>query len=187
MKFHLILLSFILIFKNDIFYSQINFSSNTVMIFDSITNNKNWKTVDDVVMGGISSSKFFLNEKGNAVFKGNVSTQNNGGFSSVRNTLSTFNIKKFTCFVIRLKGDGKNYQFRVKSSKYDYHSFKYVFSTNSNWQEIVIPFENLEPSYRGRKLDMPNFSNEFLEEVGFLISNKKEEKFELEINYIKLK
>jgi len=34
---------------------------------------------------------------------------------------------------------------------------------------------------------MPNFSNEFLEEVGFLISNKKEEKFELEINYIKLK
>ena len=69
MNYNLLLLSYILIFKNDIFYFQTNFSSNSVMIFDSITNNKNWKTVDDVVMGGISSSKFFLNEKGNAVFK----------------------------------------------------------------------------------------------------------------------
>ena len=189
MNYKLLFLSFFLIFKNDLSYSQTQFSKSKEMLvdFNSLKSNHNWTIVDDVVMGGLSSSEIILNDQGNAVFKGSVSTENYGGFSSVRSTIPSINLKNFNCFVIRIKGDGKNYQFRVKSNQNDKHSYKYTFSTNSSWQEIVIPFKNLEPTFRGRKLNLPNFTNKFLEEIGFLISNKTDENFELEIDYIKLK
>ena len=81
--------------------------------------------------------------------------------------------------------DGKAYQFRVKSSMYDSHSYKFIFETNSNWQIIQIPFNLLSPSFRGRDLKIPNFSGNNVEEIGFLIANKKEEDFQLKIDYIK--
>jgi NADH dehydrogenase [ubiquinone] 1 alpha subcomplex assembly factor 1 len=42
------------------------------------------------------------------------------------------------------------------------------------------------PSFRGRKLDMPNYPAKVLEEVVILISNKKAERFSLEIDKITL-
>jgi len=35
--------------------------------------------------------------------------------------------------------------------------------------------EGLYPSFRGRKLDLPNFSHDYIEEIVFLIGNKKPE------------
>ena len=62
-----------------------NLTNNTVIFdFDKDSNLKNWKIVDDVVMGGKSSGHFELNDDGHAVFYGNISLENNGGFSSVR-------------------------------------------------------------------------------------------------------
>jgi hypothetical protein len=43
------------------------------------------------------------------------------------------------------------------------------------------------PSFRGRKLDAPNFSHDSIEEIVFLIGNKKNERFELIIDKIALK
>lgn len=56
--------------------------------FTSSTDIKTWYIVDDVVMGGRSSGTFTLNEDGHGVFAGNVSLENNGGFSSVRDRKS---------------------------------------------------------------------------------------------------
>ena len=71
--------------------------------------------VDDVVMGGRSSGTFELNSKGFGVFKGKVSLENNGGFSSLRYQSKRISINKHTNIVIKLRGDGKAYQFRIKS------------------------------------------------------------------------
>ena len=56
------------------------------MIFDftNQANLKQWKIVDDVVMGGVSSGKISINEDGHGQFEGTVSLENNGGFSSLR-------------------------------------------------------------------------------------------------------
>ncbi len=48
-----------------------------------------WGALDDVVMGGVSQGSFFLRDQ-QAVFAGNVSTDNSGGFSSVRTKNSRF-------------------------------------------------------------------------------------------------
>ena len=159
-----------------------------MMIFDFDKNSKirDWRIVDDVVMGGVSKSNITINKGGNGVFSGHVSLDNNGGFSSVRHQFNSLNVSSYNKFIIRIKGDGKNYQFRVKSKLNEYHSYKYEFSTNKTWQIIEIPFDELKATFRGRLLDMDSFSNIILEEIGFLISNKKEEYFQLEIDFIKL-
>ena len=154
--------------------------------FDKSADINKWRIVDDVVMGGVSESEIEINKDGDGVFSGHVSLDNNGGFSSVRCQFRNLNISAYSKFIIRIKGDGKSYQFRVKSKLNEYHSYKYEFVSDGNWQTIEIPFKELKATFRGRMLNMPSFSNDVLEEIGFLISNKKEEDFELTIDYIKV-
>ena len=52
--------------------------------FNKNSDLKEWRIVNDDVMGGISSSNLEINNEGNGVFKGIISTTNNGGFSSIR-------------------------------------------------------------------------------------------------------
>ena len=161
---------------------------NTIAIFDFNKNSEisNWSITDDVVMGGKSSGNFYLNSDGFGVFEGFVSLENNGGFSSIRYRDDLIKISNQNMIRIHLKGDGKNYQFRVKVNASDYYSYIYSFGTTGAWEIIEIPFEELPPSFRGRKLNLPNFSSTYIEEIGFLIGNKKNEKFELTLDKIEL-
>ena len=88
--------------------------------------------------------------------------------------------------MIRLKGDGKRYQFRTKSNRYERHAYIYYFETTGNWQTIEIPLLKMYPTFRGRRLDIPNYPAEQLEQIAFLIANKKAESFELKIDWIGL-
>lgn len=145
-----------------------------------------WSVVDDVVMGGRSDGNFSINGGGNAVFEGIVSLENNGGFSSVRYRFDQKMVSDFSHATIRLKGDGKRYQFRVKSDKYDRHSYIYYFQTSKQWETVVIPLADMTPSFRGITLNMPNYPVKVLEEITFLIANKNQENFRLEIDKITL-
>jgi len=164
-------------------------SLSNKIIFDFNTNSSinNWIIVDDVVMGGRSLGDFELNNKGNGVFSGSISLENNGGFSSVRYRFEKLILEKFKTIVLKIKGDGKNYQFRIKHKSSDYASYITSFSSSGEWQEIEIPIKSMYPSFRGRKLDEPNFNHEFIEEITFLIANKKNEDFKLLIDKIELK
>ncbi|WP_245892026.1 CIA30 family protein [Polaribacter glomeratus] len=162
-------------------------SSKIIFDFNKKSNLQNWVIVDDVVMGGESSGSFKLNEDGFGVFQGRISLDNNGGFSSLRYRFQKIAIDDNTQIVIKLKGDGKNYQFRIKSNSGDYYSYILPFSTSGEWQEIKIPLKEMYPSFRGRRLDQPNFSDDAIEEVTFLIGNKKNENFKLLLDTIELK
>ena len=154
--------------------------------FDKKSDMSDWYVVDDVVMGGRSDGNLVLNDEGHAVFHGDVSLENNGGFSSVRMRFPEKNVKKYSRAILRVKGDGKRYQFRVKTSSRDYQSYIQYFQTTGDWQEIEITLADLYPTFRGRRLDLPNFPGESMEEVTFLIANKKAESFRLEIDRLHL-
>jgi hypothetical protein len=162
-------------------------ASPMIYDFNKTSDIKNWIIIDDVVMGGKSSGSFTLNSDGYGVFMGDISLENNGGFSSVRYRFEKILINKSTKISIRIKGDGKKYQFRIKSNSGDYYSYISPFSTTGEWQEIEIPLKDMYPSFRGRKLDQPNFSSDAIEEITFLIGNKNKEKFQLLIDTIELK
>jgi hypothetical protein len=154
--------------------------------FNTSSNINTWQVVDDVVMGGRSAGEFYLDQKGNGVFKGEISLENNGGFSSVRYRFEKANTKNYTKVTLRVKGDGKKYQFRIKNKASDSYSYITTFSTTKDWETISLNLLDMYPSFRGRILDMPNYDKANLEEIAFLIGNKKAEKFELKIDFIKL-
>lgn len=159
----------------------------SLMLYDFSQNSSksDWQIVDDVVMGGRSDGNFSINEAGNGLFEGKVSLENNGGFSSLRHDLNA-KVGNNTKVKITLKGDGKTYQFRIKSSYYERHSYIAEFQTTGDWQEIVIPLSSMYPAFRGRKLSIPNFNSDQIREIAFLIGNKKPESFRLEISKIEL-
>ena len=154
--------------------------------FDTSSNINTWQVVDDGVMGGVSAGQFYLDSSGMGVFKGEVSLENNGGFSSVRYRFKTINTKNHTKIVLRVKGDGKRYQFRVKHKASDRYSYVINFVTTTKWQTITLALQDMVPSFRGRMLEMPNYNHTGIEEVAFLIANKKAERFVLEIDSISL-
>jgi len=159
---------------------------NTMMLFNFTkdANMQNWYVVDDSVMGGVSAGKMDVNDEGHGLFQGHVSLDNNGGFSSIKYNAGKTKLQGYSKFVIALKGDGKAYQFRVKTKSSQYYSYIASFNTTNQWQTIEIPFSSMVPSFRGRTLDMANFPGDSLEEIGFLVGNKKEEDFKLAIDYI---
>jgi NADH dehydrogenase [ubiquinone] 1 alpha subcomplex assembly factor 1 len=161
---------------------------NTQIIFDfnKDSNTKDWKISDDVVMGGRSSSSFKLSPDGFGLFEGTVSLENNGGFSSVRYRFNKLQVTDSRSIILKIKGDGKNYQLRVKNNSNSSYSYIIPFATSGVWQEIEIPLKDMYPSFRGRKLNLPNFSHDSIEEIVFLIGNKKPEKFKLLIDKIEL-
>jgi hypothetical protein len=161
--------------------------STIIFDFDQNSDISNWYVVDDVVMGGRSGGSFEIGPEGYAIFSGEVSLENNGGFSSVRYNLRKMDVTPYSSIAIRLKGDGKQYQFRVKSDRYERWSYINQFQTKGEWETIEIPLEDLYPSFRGMKLDRPNFSGEKIEEIAFLIGNKKAETFRLELDSIVLR
>lgn len=158
----------------------------TLFDFTPASNIRDWVTVDDTVMGGVSSGNFYLNDAGQGVYTGKVSLENNGGFSLLRYRMPTIRVEGYTKVILRLKGDGKRYQFRAKTSDGDRHSYVGHFTTTGAWEEVAIDLSGLSPQFRGRKLDLPNYPAELLSELAILIGNKKEEKFVLLLDWIKL-
>lgn len=167
-------------------FVSIFIQSMTLFQFTSDSDISNWRILDDVVMGGRSNGNFKLNSNGHGEYSGEVSIENNGGFSSLRYYFDTVNSSDYSKFKIRVKGDGKTYQFRVKDAQSNRYSYIHEFKTSEEWQIIEIPFSSMYASFRGYRLDIPNFKGNQMEEIAFLIGNKKEERFKLLIDKITL-
>ncbi|GAA4230514.1 CIA30 family protein [Postechiella marina] len=156
----------------------------TLFKFNKTSNIKNWKTINDGVMGGVSTGIFYLNEEGHGVYKGHISLQNNGGFSSLKYSFNTLNTEQHSKIILKVKGDGKTYQFRIKHKSSDRHSYIAYFNTSNKWQTICFNLSEMHPKFRGRKVNIPNYNKTNIEEIAFLIGNKKNETFKLLIDSI---
>ncbi len=130
-----------------------------------------WDALDDVVMGGVSQSTFFLKKQMSsnlssldpiseptqyALFTGSVSTENSGGFSSVRtqNFEPAFDFSGWTGLRLRVKGDGQRYKFILRNSAgWDSPGYIYGFDTEAGvWLDVVVPFVELVPTFRAKSV-----------------------------------
>ncbi len=114
-----------------------------------------WGAVDDIVMGGVSESTIRL-VNNSAVFSGNVSTANSGGFVSVRtrNFDTPLDLSNYNAIDLRVIGDGKRYKFILRNeTKWDSMAYCYSFDTVYNTpMTIRIPFDALIPVFRAKTL-----------------------------------
>lgn len=133
-----------------------------------------WGALDDVVMGGVSASNMQLLDK-TAVFTGNVSTANSGGFASVRtkNFEPPVNLSGYTGVELRVKGDGQRYKIFLRTdSKWDGLGYSYSFDTLANtWINIRIPFTDLVPVFRAKIVkDAPTISPSSIASLQLMLS-----------------
>ncbi len=115
-----------------------------------------WGTLDDVVMGGVSQSGLSLDAQGRAIFAGDVSVENSGGFASVRtkNFEPPFNFSGWEGLRLRLKGDGQRYKFILRNSDgWDSPAYVYGFDTERDvWLSIDIPFAEMVSTFRAKSI-----------------------------------
>ena len=147
-----------------------------------------WRIVNDGVMGGLSSSDMELTEDGTALFTGFVSLDNNGGFASVRATFPSLDLSQYQGVTLRVRGDGRSYQLRFRmDGSFDGVAHASAFDTvPGEWTEIDLPFEGFQPTFRGR---VPRGAGPLdpsrIRQMTFLIGDKKEGPFSLEIALVK--
>ncbi|XP_024160064.1 protein HIGH CHLOROPHYLL FLUORESCENCE PHENOTYPE 173, chloroplastic isoform X1 [Rosa chinensis] len=119
-----------------------------------------WGALDDVVMGGVSESTFLIDPNGSenggptGLFKGVVSTANNGGFTSIRtkNLSTPEDLSAYDGLELRLKGDGRRYKLIVRTSgDWDTVGYTAGFDTvKDQWQTVRLPFSSLRPIFRAK-------------------------------------
>ena len=156
--------------------------------FTTSTNSPVWQIVNDDVMGGISTSLFQILTNGGAAFSGVVSLENNGGFASVRSSPVRQNLSRLDAFVVRLRGDGRRYKFTVRTETgFNTPIYQCAFATKrGEWEEHQLPFKEFVPTFRGRVLtDVPPLDPARITSVGFLISDKQDGSFQLEVAWIR--
>ena len=119
----------------------------------SETLGRTWGALDDVVMGGVSASSLQPHSDG-ALFTGYVSTDNSGGFASVRtrNFEPPMNLAGYTGVELSVKGDGQRYKFFVRdSATWDSMAYAYSFDTVADqWMIVRVPFAEMIPVSRAR-------------------------------------
>jgi Complex I intermediate-associated protein 30 (CIA30) len=132
-------------------------TDNQLELFDfthpTIDLQSTWGAVDDVVMGGVSESGMRL-KADVAVFSGNVSIENSGGFASVRtrNFEPSLNLNNYQGIELYVKGDGQRYKIFVRTeTKWDGVGYAYSFDTIADeWMTIQVPFADLVPIFRAK-------------------------------------
>jgi hypothetical protein len=135
-------------------------------------------------MGGVSSGGIESTAEGSMLFEGVVSLENNGGFASIRSKPGAWKLDSHDGIVIRLRGDGKRYKLNLRSdSAFDGILYRVPFETREGeWQELRFSFSEFRASFRGRAVpDAPPLDPARIVSFGFLISDKQEGPFRLEI------
>ena len=152
-----------------------------------------WVTVLDGVMGGRSSGDFQL-VGGRMDFRGVLNT-NGGGFSSVRTGDQSMDLTGYRGLRLRVRADGRSYSLRVRQSGLRGGvSYRASFPTRPSapgdaqepgpWQTNFVPFTDLTPQWRGRKLDLPPLDPSKVIGLGITMSDGRDGPFRIELDEI---
>lgn len=147
-----------------------------------------WRITDDGVMGGKSAGRFTLH-KDHAIFSGNISRENNGGFSSVYRTISPLE-KALKTVSIKVKGDGLTYQLRLSVNIDGYRlAYKHNFTTMVDQQaQFSFLLTDFQATFRGRNIpNAPILLSENIIEMGFLVTRETAGPFSLAIEGVDFK
>lgn len=144
----------------------------------------NWRSINDGVMGGRSAGAMVTAADG-LKFRGDLSLENNGGFSSVR-SLVRRDLSAMTHVRLDVRGDGREYQFRIRQSRrFDGVAWRSTFIAEDQWTVIDLPLDDFTPVFRGRIIrNAGPVVPADIEQIGFLLADGRPGDFELDIRRI---
>jgi hypothetical protein len=123
--------------------------------FDTAASVADFSAIDDRVMGGRSASRLRHDPAGHAIFEGEVSLADGGGFASVRSrSLPLGDAQAVTCR-IEVLGDGKRYKLGLRTDDlFDGVTYQATFApVSGEWTVLRLPLASFKPSWRGRPID----------------------------------
>ena len=148
-----------------------------------------WQTFLDGVMGGRSTGRISAGDGGTLLFTGELSLENNGGFSQIRTAVPEGTFAGSTGLVLRVKGDGRSYKFDIRSSRLRVMAGAYqsLFQTKAGeWTEVKIPFDRCVATIFAQPVsDAPALDPASIESVGITLADKQEGPFAIEIDWIR--
>lgn len=148
-----------------------------------------WYPLNDGVMGGVSTGS--IKRIGNdLVYKGQLSLENNGGFSTVRANVHKHEGEAKTGVMIKVMGSaGRSFKLNLGKSTSDMnlHTWTYMMDVTNEWKTIKVPFEAFKHQIMGRAPGViePIAAGD-IEKVSISISDKNTTPFELTIGAIEL-
>lgn len=148
-----------------------------------------WEIVNDGVMGGLSQGTLQMTENGTMVFRGTLSLENNGGFSSVRSGEIPLDLSQASGVILRVRGDGRTYQMRLLTDARVGNrrvSFMAPFPTRDGaWIEVKIPFSAFRGTWRGEPVKEAVLDPAKVAGLGFQLSDGRVGPFQLEVDWVK--
>jgi monofunctional biosynthetic peptidoglycan transglycosylase len=150
---------------------------------------KGWQTVNDGVMGGVSEGKFKITDAKTMEFYGNLSLENNGGFTSVRTRPKDLGLAKGDALIVKVRGDGREYSLNLyvptQRTAFSYRAT--VKTKKDEWIEVKLPLEDFGATWFGRSVpDAGPVDADKVNALGFLLGDKKAGPFKLEVGWIKV-
>lgn len=148
-----------------------------------------WTTVNDPVMGGLSTSRVtFAN--GGLMFSGTISLENNGGFASARSPRDPGIGQRAagaTSLRMRAEGDGKTYLMKVGVAGQPWSYVQRFATEAAAWRIYELPVADfqavgmrLEPEPDAPQTLDPSSINQ----IAFYILDKQQGPFELSISAV---
>ncbi|MCA8924696.1 MAG: CIA30 family protein [Planctomycetes bacterium] len=156
--------------------------SRTLTAFDG-KDSLRWQAVNDGVMGGRSQGDSARTKDGTLLFSGEISLENNGGFSSIRTREQDLQLGDYDGLEVRVRGDGRTYKLSLRTKDTSrWIAYWADFSTQENeWTTVRIPFSKWVPTTFGRKLKGPALKTSAINSVGFMLYDKQAGPFALEV------
>ena len=156
--------------------------------FNDQSDVSDWSNQNDTVMGGVSDSATTWVD-GQLVFSGNLSLDNNGGFTStfgpINDQLPTL-MSGADSIIVTARGDGKTYLMQIRNSD----NTRYIerFTTVADVeQDYVLPLADFE-SVDWRLSVIPNaapIDTTTIGQLGFYLLDKQVGPFEIAISMIR--
>ena len=164
-------------------------TQRTLFEFSGADSAKEWQTVNDGVMGGVSDGRFKITDAKTMEFFGTLSLANNGGFASVRTKPKNLGIEQGDALVAKVRGDGREYMLNLYPSRQRVaYSYRAAMQTKKDqWIEVKIPLDTFEATSFGRIVTNAGAVKPAeINSIGFMLGDKKAGPFKLEIEWIKV-
>ena len=167
------------------------FSEDAMVIDFGIAGTDDWIAVNDTVMGGVSSGTVTYDESV-MVFEGVVSTDSNGGFTSVRGPQTSLDLSGYDRVLIHLRSTGQPFSMVLAHKVFWFEDqFKFdIPATGDDWKTIEIPLADFEnyafnggyPTATGTMMT-PEDRSEILH-IEFMSKLFEDGDFRLEVDFI---
>ena len=150
---------------------------------------KNWNIVNDGVMGGLSKGRVEAIPEG-FHFYGNVSLENNGGFTSFQSPNRDYALKGYEWVEIRYKSKGIENALQLSvADRFYIPNYKVHLPLSDDWVVRSFPLNEVR-QYRVGDPTGEFLDQEALSEVirlSFITDEKKAGDFHLLVDYVKFK